>query len=192
MVILDEFKDAIQVLKMNHAKIVEIANKKEATFFGVMILAVPPVINVILNWWIFPPGSSIFSSFVIWTVAVPYLSYVITIFLMSLLAEKVFHGGKHHLGFFRIMAYAGIVLWVTMLPFLLARLGLMADPARLFKIIYWLGGAWMLYVSFYVLMLHHRLAKDNAVVTVVLAVIIAMIVNSILGNMLVGSIYRLY
>lgn len=188
-----ELKEAFQVLRLNGGKMADVAKKKEATVWGIAILAVPPVVNAILAALMFPSGfGSIFSKYVFWPVFIPAISYAITVFLMSLVAEKAFHGDKDHVGFFRIMAYASIILWLTVLPFLLAVLGVMADAYEVFRLIYLVAGAWMLYVSFYVLMVHNKLTKENAIFTVVIAIIMVVIVSSVLGKVLVGSVYSLY
>lgn len=192
MAVLNEIREAVQVLKLNKSKMAEVAGRKEATRWGIIFLAVAPVVNIVLSALIFPSGlGSIFSRYLLWPIFIPFMSFVAMIFLMSLVAEKAFHGGKDHIGFFRIMAYASVSLWATVVPFLLMVLGIV-DAYGLFRLIYLLAGAWILYLSFYALMEHHKLSKENAIFTVVAAIFIALIVESILGNVLVGGSYRLY
>jgi hypothetical protein len=191
MIILNELKDALQILKLNRAKMADVAGRKQATVFGIIFLLVLPVVNILLSVFNYPSGfGSIFSRYLLWPAFIPSLSFVATTFLISLIAERVFHGGKDHVGFFRIMAYASVVLWVTVVPFLLGVLGII-DAQSLFKLIYLLSGALVLYVAFNALMEHHKLTKEHAVLVIIAAIFIFMISSSILGKLLVGSGYRM-
>jgi len=192
MRILDEIKDAISVLKLDKTKISSIAGRKSATLFGIIFIIVPPILNVLFSLMAFSSGfSSIFSRYLIWPIFIPALSYAATSFLMSFVAEKVFHGGKDHVGFFRIMAYASVAMWVTVVPFLFMFLGIM-DAYGLFRLLYIVAGAWILYMAFHVLMEHSKLTKENAIFTIIAAIVISIIIESILANLLVGVGYRLY
>jgi hypothetical protein len=192
MTFLSEIKDAIQLLKLNKSKISSIAGNKSATVFGVIFLVIPPVLNIIFSSLSFSSGfGSIFSRYLLWPIFIPALSYAGTSFLMSLVAEKVFHGGKDHVGFFRIMAYASVAMGVTVVPFLFMLLGIM-DAYGLFRLLYIIAGAWVLYVAFHVLMEHSKLTKENAIFTVVAGIVISIIIESILASLLVGVGYRLY
>lgn len=193
MNIVNEIKDAVAVLKLDRVKMAEIAKNKESTLVGVGILVVPAVLNLILVSLSYDSGfGSAFSKYLLWPILIPVLSFVATIFLVSLVAEKFFHGGKDHLGFFRIMAYASIVLWVNVLPFLMGFIGMGIDAYSLFNLVGLAGNIYLLYVLYYVLMEHHKLNKERAVYAIIVAFFISIMASSILGNVLIGSAYRFY
>ncbi|MFA7685264.1 MAG: YIP1 family protein [Candidatus Gracilibacteria bacterium] len=188
MNIVNEVKVAISVLKLDKVKMAEVAKNKEATFLGIGFLAVPAIINVILTALTFPSGfGSIFSRFLLWPIVIPVLSTVATTFLVSLVAEKAFKGNKDHVGFFRIVSYASVVLWVTILAYLLRLIGL-----ELVFLASLVAGLYLLYVIYNILMEHHKLTKEHAIYTIIAAFFISILVSSILGNVLVGSGYRMY
>lgn len=193
MDLVHQFKDAIEILKLNKLKMAQVAGKKDSTLFGIGFLLVPGILNVILAALIFPSGfGGIFSKYLLWPIMIPALSFAATILLVSFVAEKVFHGQKDHVGFFRIMAYASVVLWVSVLPFFMGLIGLGVDAYSLFNLVGLAGGLYLLYVMYNVLMEHHKLNKEKAIYTIVAAFFISIIVSSILGNILVGSAYRFY
>lgn len=190
--IVHEVKEAIEVLRLNKVKMADVARRKETLMYGIIFIAVPTVLNLFLTGLSFPSGfGAIFTGFVFWSVLIPVLSYAATAFLVSLLAEKVFHGKGDHVGFFKIIAYASVVLWPTVAAFALMALGLV-DAWGLFGLVNLLGGLWILYVTYNALMEHHKLDKEKAVYVVIAAVIIMMVVQSVLAKVLVGVGYRWY
>ena len=193
MNIVHQVEGAIAVLKLDKAKMAEIARNKEATVFGIVFLAAPVVVNIILLALAFPSEfGSIFSRYLLWPIVIPVLAFAANAFLMSLIAEKAFKWNSDHVGFFRIMSYASVVLWVTVIPFVLLVVGLGLDAFSLFSLVSLAAGLYLLYIAYNVLMEHHKLTKENAVYTIIAGFFISIVVNSILGNILVGGGYKMY
>ena len=192
MSLVNEIKDAVAILKINKPKMGDVSRRQDSLKWGIIFLSVPPVINVVLSAIAFPDGfSGIFSRYVLWPVVIPALSFAATSFLVSYAAERGFHGQKDHVGFFKIMAYASISLWITIIPFLLMVLNFGDAYGSLGEIFYLVASALAMFVMYNALMEHHKLTKENAIIVVVAAVVIYVVVSSILGNILVGSGYRL-
>jgi hypothetical protein len=191
MSIVNEVKEAIQVLKLNKLKMADVARRKDSLKWGIVFIAVPAVVNVILSAIAFPSGfGGIFSRYLLWPVVIPALSFAATAFLVSYVAEKGFHGQKDHVGFFKIMAYASVALWITIIPSILMVLGLADMLGSLSQLISLAASAWVLYVTYFALMEHHKLTKENSILTIVAAVVISIIVSGLLGGILVGNGYR--
>lgn len=190
--IISHFNDAIAVLKLENSKMVEIAGRKEATKWGIVILVVPPVANFILAALNFSSGIGvIFSRFLLWPIFIPVLSIVGTTFLISFVAKSMFKGAGNHIAFFNVIAYSGAVLWITIIPFFLAFLGFL-DAFGLFNLISIASAIWMLVVTYRMLMIHHKLNQQDATVTIVAGIIGFAILKSLLGGILVGDSYRFW
>ncbi len=187
-----ELKDAVDILKMDKVKMATIANKKSATKWGIVILAVPFVVNLVLSLLVYPSGfRAIFSKFLFWPVAIPMLSLVGSIFAISLVAEKFFKGKGSHMGFFRVAAYASLASWLSILPFLLGLLGSIGG-AGLASLLSLAVSIWILFVMFNALMVLHKLNQQDATLSLVGGIIAYLIVQALLGAMLVGGSYRYY
>lgn len=179
-------KDGIAILKMDKAKMAEVAGKESATLWAFVILAVPFVVNVILS----AVQTSMFLSLHIKFLIIPLLSVVAVIFLMSIVAQSVFHAKGDHMAFFRVLAHAGVLMWVAIVPFVLGIFGVV-DVFSVFNLINLIAGVWMLVVTYNVLLNYYKLSQQNAIITIVIGVVGAGIVQSVLGRVLVGKFYRL-
>lgn len=191
-VFVSQLEDAIAVLKLDKAKMEQISERKAATKWGIIIFVIPLVLNLIFASLNFPSGFGvIFSKFLLWPIVVPVLAVVGGIFLMSILAEKMFNAHGSHIGFFRTMSYSAIILWISVIPFLLAFLGIW-DAFGLFNLVWVVAVIWILVVAYHMLLIHHKLNQKDAVVVLVAGVLGYFILKGILGRILVGTSYRLW
>ena len=184
--LVSAIKDGIAILKIDKAKMAEIAGRESATLWAFVILAVPFVLNVILS----AIQTTMFISLQIKFLIIPLLSVVVVIFLMSIVAQSVFHAKGDHMAFFRVLAHAGIVMWASVVPFVLSLFGVV-DVFSIFNLINLVAGLWMLFVTYHVLLNYYKLSQQNAIITIVLGIVGAAIVQSILGRVLIGKFYRL-
>lgn len=187
-----QFELAISVLKLNDTSIKAVASDKEATVFGVGFLVVPPVVSLILGAFIFPSGfGAIFSRFLSWSILIPPLSFVGSIFVMVLLVQKYFRLKMEFLPFFRVVGYAGFVSWLTILPFLLGVIGLV-DAFSLLNLVWTVCLAWLFLVSFTYLERNSALNRQNMGITLIVGVLSYLVINAILGDFFVGNAYRIF
>lgn len=188
---VDEIKDAIEVLKFNKPVMAAVANKPSAVMSGFVILAVPIVVNLLLSSMLFPSGfGSLFSRFLFWPRVIPSLALVGAIFAMSYGAERIFDSKHGHWAFFKVLSYASIFLWLTVVPFVLALTG-MIDPAGLSNLLWMVGVIWIFVVAYHLFLEWGKISSQNAVKVVVAGVIAYMLFQFILGRMLVGSYFRM-
>lgn len=192
LLLINQVKDAVAVLKLDKIKIASVAERVDAVKWGIVILALPPLINVVLSSLLFPTGfNAIFTKVVFWTMVIPSLSLVATIFSMSFFAERFFKTGNFHWQLFRVLAYASIILWLSPVAFLLDILGI-ADAERLFNFI-WSVGIIGVFVVAYTFLVHQKhLAQKDATLIVLGGVAAYYIFQMILGNVLVGRYYRIF
>lgn len=187
--IVKEIKDAVEILKLNKLKMAEVAARPAATKWGFVIILAPVVVNLILMAIRMPSGfGSIFSAYILWPFVIPVASFVAMIFIINFVAEKVFNAKGDYWSLFKVLAYASIVLWVSVIPWIIGSF----DSYQLFNLILFAGGIWTLVVAYHWLMEHNKLNQQNAVVTLVISIVACVIVQSILGTILVGTGYRIF
>lgn len=188
----NQIKNLVSVLKLEKEGFIRVAMDKSATFLGIFILIVPPILDLILASQAFPSGFSVmFSRFMMWPMFIPVLSISGVIFLMSFTANKLFNGIKDHIGFFRTVSYSSVILVVTIVPFILGFFGIL-DPIGLFNLIWMIGSIWIFVVSYNMLLIHHKLSKQDAIAVIVIGIIGYFIIRNILGGFLVGESYRFW
>lgn len=178
-------QDAIDVLKFNKSKMAKIAGDEKATVWAFVILGLPFVVNVLLVAF----KTSLFLSLQIKLMLIPLISVFGSIFLMSLVAQAVFHAKGDHMAFFRVMGHAGLVMWLSVIPFILGLVGV-SDVFSIFNLINLLAGIWMLAVAYHVLMDYYKLSQQNAIISIVLGVVGAVVLQSVFGRVLIGKYYQ--
>lgn len=188
---INEIKDGIEILKFNKPVMAAVANKTSAKKWGFIILAVPPVVNLILSSMLFPSGfGSLFSRFLFWPMVIPSLALVGAIFAMSYGAERIFDSKHGHWAFFKVLSYASVFLWLSAAPFVLALTG-MIDPSGLFDLLWMVGVIWIFVVAYHLFLEWGKISSQNAIIVVVVGVLAYMLFQFILGRMLVGSYFRM-
>lgn len=189
---ISQIKDAVKILKFDKAMMQDVAKRKSATKWGVVILLVPAVLNLILSAFSFPSGFGvIFSRFLLWPVFVPVMAIVGSAFLMSYVAERFYGSKGEHMGFFRTISYSSIILWLSIIPFLLAFLGVF-DAFGLFNLIWVVGMVWIFAVAYHMLLSYHNLKQQDATVVLVVGVVGFFVLRGLLGRILVGGSYRMF
>ncbi|MBI5754313.1 hypothetical protein HZA40_04185 [Candidatus Peregrinibacteria bacterium] len=189
---INEIKDGIEVLKFNKPVMAAVANRPAAKKWGFIILAVPPVLNLILSSMLFPSGfGSLFTRVLFWPMVIPSIALTGAIFVMSYAAERIFASKHGHWPFFKVLAYASVFLWLSAVPFLLALTGLI-DPSGLFDLIWLVGVVWMFVVGYHLFLEWGKLSNQNAVIILAIGVVAYLILQLVLGRVLVGNYYRMF
>jgi hypothetical protein len=178
--------DAIDVSKMNKAKMDKVANSKKSFEYGIYILLAPFVVNVVLA----ALNGMTFFNLQIKMFLLPLLTIVGMIFLMSLAAELIFKKKGDHKVFFRVLAYASIFSWLSVVPVFLSLIGL-GEFFNLFNDVYLVTYLFVLVAAYHMLMSHYHLSKDNTIIVVVAGFVVFFLLQGILGNLLIGRFYSL-
>lgn len=191
VLLVNQVKDAIAILKLDKTKMASVAERSDTVKWGIIILAVPPLLNIILFSQLFPSGfGTIFTSVVFWAMLIPTLSVVGSIFAMSLIAERFFKAGSFHWQFFKVLSYASVTFWLTPLAFLLDLIGLI-DASGIFNLIWSIGMIGVFVVAYNFLVHHKHLSQKDAALTLIGGVVAYYLLQQILGNILVGRYYRM-
>ncbi len=187
-----EAKDAIEILKLDKAKMAQVAGNPAATKWGVFFLVVPAVVNLILSALTFPSGfGSIMSRYVLWPALIPVLSFIGGLYLIHVAATKLFKASGDFWGFFRIASYSYLIYWLTLIPALLMTVSFFAGGG-LGELIKLVASLWTLVVAYHVMTDYYKLNQQNAVLALIIGVVAFVIVLYILGGALVGSSFRMY
>lgn len=188
---INEIKDGVKILKFDKPTMAAVAARNSAKKWGFIMLAVPPVLNLLLSSMLFPSGfGSIASRFIFWPMVIPSLAIVGAIFAMSYAAERMFESKHGHWAFFKVLAYSSVFLWLSAIPFLLALTGLI-EPTGLFDLVWTVGVVWMFAVAYHLFLEWGKLSQQNAVIVLVVGVMAYMVFQFILGRILIGSYYRM-
>jgi len=187
-----EIKDAVAILKLDKIKMVAVSQRETATFHSFIFLFFPVVVNLILFSITFRGGflGSMFSKFLIWPLLIPVLALIASIFGMSYLAVKHFKLPQDHVGLFRVISYASVVSWLSIVPYLLYLLGIM-EPTGLYNLISVASFVWAFVVAYHYFFEYKGLTKENAGMVVLAGIIGSFIAEALLGAILVGDSYRL-
>lgn len=180
----------VSVLKLDREAMSRVARDKSATLWGILILFGPPVVNLILASFTFSSGFGVmFSRVMFWPMFIPVVSIFCIIFLMSMVAVRFFGGKGDNIGFFRTVSYSAVVLWLSIVPYVLSIFGIL-DPMGLYNLIWLAGLIWIAVVSYHMLMEHHKLDSKDAGTVVAIGIIGYFLLRNILGRILVGNYYR--
>lgn len=178
-------KDGISLLKLDKTKIQQVADNKSGTLWGIVILAVPLVVNFLLSMI----QTTMFWSIQLKFLLIPTLTLVAGIFAMSLVAQIAFHSKGDHMAFFRVLAHASVAMWASIIPFILSLLGVL-DVYSIYNLINLAAGVWMLVVTYFLLQSYYKLNQQNTVITLVVGVVAVSIIQSLLGRILIGAFYK--
>ncbi|MEK7672946.1 MAG: YIP1 family protein [Patescibacteria group bacterium] len=192
VILVNQIKEAMDVLMLDKEKMASVSNKSDATKWGIIILVVPPLLNLILSALSFPSGlNAIFTGLVFWSMVVPTVSLVATMFLMSFVAQKYFKGGDGHKQFFNVLAYASVVFWLTPIAFLIDLVGIM-DASGLLNLISTVGLVWVFVVAYNYLVHIRKVTQKDATLVVLGGVFSYFLLQYILGRVLIGKYYKLF
>ncbi len=184
------WNNLVSVLKLDKEAMLRVANDKNATLWGALILFGPPVVNLILASFTFSSGFGVmFSRVMFWPMFIPVISIFGIILLMSLIARRFFGGKGDNVGFFRTVSCSAVVLWLSIVPYILSVFGIL-DPVGLYNLIWLVGVIWIVVVSYYMLIEHHKLDSKDAGTVVALGIIGYFLFRNIMGSVLVGDYYR--
>jgi hypothetical protein len=169
-----EFSDAFEIIKLNKAKMKEVAGRKSATKMGIIFILVPLILNSIFFGIAFGGGYTLYSTII------NLISMVVVIFLMSLIAQKFFNGKGNHEEFFRVISYSYLLMWATSVLALLTALGMSLSVLSLFSLVMLVAGIWSIVIAYHTLIDLHSLTSQNAILTIIIAIIGSGIVMAIL------------
>lgn len=180
-------KDALEILKLNKEMIHKVALDEKATIWALGILAAPFVVSTVLG--MFQRQGTEFIGLQMKFYLIPIIAICCAIFLMSFVAQRFFKATGDHFAFFRVIGFAGVVTWVSVVPILLSTLTLILYPFDVFNVLYGFAGLWMLFVSYNVLISYYKLNQQNAIITSLIGVISVWILQYYVLGLWIGRYY---
>lgn len=159
---IKEIKSAIQVALFNKEEMKRVASNADKTKYGYYIIITAAVLTflgkqIFRSWFVLSIGAGIGIA------VMQVIMIVIGIYIMSIVANKLFDGTANNEAFFRVSSYAIIIQWLTLIPVL--------------DIIAWL---WGLILFIIILRTVQKLSVGGVVGTLIVGVIIMAMVSMIL------------
>jgi len=190
--LLKELKEALKLIQFDKEVISSIVGRKSATSYGFLILFAIPFISIFIVALNYSSGiGAMFSRFRFWPLMIPFISLSIVYFLESFYLKKLFKIKINYLGLFRVLSHASLVFAVIILFFVLNlfefRLG-----DNFLNILFYSAFTFVFVFNYRFLDLVFNLKQKDLYTVIFLSVFSYFIVNLILGDLLVGSSYRLF
>lgn len=181
---------ARSILSLDNAVMKTVAQDVNLLKPAIAIYLFPHVVNILLGALIFPSGfGAIFNRFLTWSIFIPPLAMFGSIFLIFLLLTRYFKVKVHFDAIFKVMAFASMVTFSTVIPYILAVFAL-ADPFFLFGLFWLISGVWMLFVLNAYLRSLHGLDEKKVLIALGCAILAFFILNRILGSLFIGISYN--
>lgn len=189
---LAELKIAVAVLRREESVILDVYERKSAMKWGIFIMVFPQIVELILSSFTFPSGfSAIFSRFLFWPIMIPLVVLCGIFFAMSFTAKKLFDAHTNHVGFFRVLAYASLIFWIMIVPSIFDIVGF--NLGNGFDNLLWLiAFVWIMVVVYYLLTKEYKLNFQSVMICLGVGVITYFLIHLILGQILVGSYYKIF
>lgn len=189
---LNNIRESIEVLRLNKAVIRKLAEDKSASFSGMVVLVVPALLNLVFASLLFPSKfGAIFQHFLFWSMLIPFITLIAVSFVVPVVAAKVFYVKADYRAFFRVISHAGIILWLSFIPFLVDFLGLFAAES-FYNLIWFCGLAWILVVAYNFFVDNFRLNHQNSLILLSIFILLYFFFQYVLGKFLVGSYYGIF
>lgn len=170
-----ELKTALNVALLKHKDMNDVASDKGKTVMAFGILAVS-ALAAGLGMKFFGAFLSPSWGFVLSSALTQFISAIIGIYVLSIVARSVFKGHAHHDAFFRVLAFGMIVTWLSIFP-----------PLSI------VGGIWALVVLFVTLKVIHKLTTGGAIgailVTIIAMALVMWILTPVMGMLGLGGMY---
>lgn len=177
--IITELKTAVQIVLFNKTAMSNVAADKSKTKFGLYIIIAGALLTLV-SQLIFMGG---FISLMggLKSALMQVVMAIISIYVLSLIAQKVFNGKGRHDEFFRVVAYASILGWLGALaPLTVVALGLLAGGG-IMMLLSLVIGVWGLILIVKILSHVHKLSGGRIAGTIIVMLIIVALVSKVFG-----------
>jgi hypothetical protein len=160
---LSEIKIAIQIALFKHKDMHHVSSDRSKTPYAFYIIIIAAVLSFVgQQFFIGPFKPSLGMG--IGMAIVQIIMTIIGIYVLSVIAKSIFKGHAKHDEFFRVLAYAMIISWLSIIP----ALGFIA-------------GIWGLILLFIILKVIHKLTTGGAIGTIIVGIIVIGIISMILS-----------
>lgn len=172
--IVAELKTALNVALLKHKDMNHVASDKNkmAVAFGILaVSAIASGLGMKFFGFFTPTWGWVLSS-----ALYQFISAVIGIYIMSIIAKSIFKGHAKHDAFFRVLAFGMIVTWLSVFP-----------PLSI------VGGIWALVILFVALKVIHKLTTGGAIgtilVTIIAMALVMLVLSPVMGMLGMKGMY---
>jgi len=148
-----ELKNALDIALLKKPVMHHVAENKSKTAFGYYVIIAAAILGAVGQQIFLPFFRPTLTSSLL-TAVVQAIGIVIGIYIVSFIAKGIFKGQASHDQFFRVAAYGMIVMWLLIIP-----------P------ISFIGGIWILVITFVILKTIHKLTTEKAIGTLLVIII---------------------
>lgn len=177
----DEIMDAIEIFKMNKAKIHDISMREKATSVGIVFIAVPQILAAIMSTIVLSNLIGFNVQYLIGSLIVGVVAPFLFIYAVHFVANKFFQGKGELMPYFRVVSYINVVTVLTpvilLLSLVVPALGALAGLVAL------VVGIWALVISYKLLMEMYKTNSTNTILTLIIAAVAVGIVTSIVNSL---------
>lgn len=160
---INEIKEAWQVALLKQPAMHKVAEDKNKNIFGYYIIIAGAILSF-LGQQIFPAFFRPGLVYGILMAIMQVVMAVVGIYVVSYIAKKIFKGHAMHDQFFRVAAYAMIVMWIGLIPQLS-----------------FVGGIWSLVLLYVILKNVHKLTTGGAIGTILVSIVVFMVISALLS-----------
>jgi O-antigen/teichoic acid export membrane protein len=169
--IIPEIKTAMQIALLKHQDMHSVAGNKAKTANAYYII----IIAAFLGF----AGKQLFMGFfrpeigmAVGVAVIQILMTIACIYVLSFIAKSIFKGSAKHDEFFRVMGYAFIVNWITIVP--------------MFGFI---SAIWGLILIYVILKVVHKLTTGGALGTIIVGIIVMAVISTLISPVFSGFGY---
>jgi len=161
---ISDIKEAIDVALFKHTAMHHVAGDKNKNISALLILIIAAILSALGIKYIgyLPLSLGEILGMIIYQV----VASIIGIFILSLISKSIFKGQAKHDAFFRVMAFAAIVTWISVIPN---------------KFVGLIVAVWGLALVFVVLKVIHKLTTGGALGAILVSAVALILLGKLLA-----------
>ncbi len=172
-----EFKNAIEVIKLNTAKIHSVSENKTSSLGSIIFILISLIITnfgIYFVYFRFGMQSTGISNLLI-TSVISLISIIFSIFAYDFIGSYLFKGKKSFRELFRVLGYGYLVMVITIIPVLTV-----------------IASIWYLIITYKALVGIKKLSSTNSILTLLLSIVAVSIVYFVISLIIGGPTLQYY
>lgn len=172
-----EFKNAIEIIKLNTAKIHSVSENKKSSLGAIIFILISIIVVNLGNYFVyfrFGMHTTAINS-LLTTAVITFISLIISIFAYDFIGSYFFKGKKSFSELFRVLGYGYLITVIVIIPILTV-----------------IASIWYLIITYKTLVNVKKLNPTNAVLTILLGIVSVSILYFIISLIIGGPALQYY
>jgi hypothetical protein len=172
-----EFKNAVEVIKLNAAKIRSVSVSKTSSLGAIIFILITLIITNFGNYFVyfrFGMHSTGISDLLI-TSVISLISIIFSIFAYDFIGSYFFHGKKSFRELFRVLGYGYLVMVISIIPVLTV-----------------IASIWYIIITYKILVEVKKLTSTNSILTILLSIVAVSIIYFVISLIIGGPTLQYY